>query len=63
MVSRSSKPVEARSGFLGRPVLLVLIVSVALAIAFMVFTFVGTPKPWRFVKLWLNGKSRPMFVL
>jgi hypothetical protein len=37
--------VEARSGFLGRPVLLVLIVSVALAVAFMVFTFVGTPKP------------------
>jgi hypothetical protein len=37
--------VEARSGFLGRSVLLVLIVSVALAVAFMVFTFVGTPKP------------------
>jgi hypothetical protein len=37
--------VEARSGFLGRPVLLVLIVSVALAIAFMAFSYMGTPKP------------------
>ena len=37
--------VEARGGFLGRPVLLVLIVSVALAIAFMVFSYMGTPRP------------------
>jgi hypothetical protein len=37
--------VEARAGFLGRPVLLVLIVSCALAVAFMVFGFMGTPKP------------------
>jgi hypothetical protein len=36
--------VEARGGRLGRPVLLVLIVSVALAIAFMVFSYIGTPK-------------------
>ncbi len=37
--------VEARAGFLGRPVLLVLVVSVALAVAFMVFSYMGTPKP------------------
>jgi hypothetical protein len=37
--------VEARGGFLGRPVLLVLVVSVALAIAFMVFSYMGTPRP------------------
>jgi hypothetical protein len=36
--------VEARGGRLGRPVLLVLIVSVALTIAFMVFSYIGTPK-------------------
>ncbi len=37
--------VEARSGFLGRPVVLVLIVSCALAVGFMVFTYMGTPRP------------------
>ncbi|CAN0479833.1 unnamed protein product [Phaeothamnion confervicola] len=37
--------VEARGGLLGRPVLLVLIVSVALAVAFMVFSYVGTARP------------------
>ena len=37
--------VEARGGFLGRPVLLVLVVSVALAIAFMVFSYMGMPRP------------------
>ena len=37
--------VEARGGFLGRPVLLVLIVSVALAVAFMIFSYMGTPRP------------------
>lgn len=37
--------VEARAGFLGRPVLLVLIVSCALAVAFMVFSYMDTPKP------------------
>ncbi len=37
--------VEARGGFLGRPVLLVLAVSLALAIAFMVFSYIGTPRP------------------
>jgi hypothetical protein len=37
--------VEARGGRLGRPVLWVLIVSCALAVAFMIFTYVGTPKP------------------
>jgi hypothetical protein len=36
--------VEARGGLLGRPVLLVLIVSVALAVAFMVFGYVSTPR-------------------
>jgi hypothetical protein len=36
--------VEARGGRLGRPVLLVLIVSVTLAVAFMVFSYMGTPK-------------------
>jgi hypothetical protein len=36
---------EARGGLLGRPVLLVLAVSVALAIAFMVFSYMGTPRP------------------
>jgi hypothetical protein len=38
-------PVEARAGFLGRPVLLVLIVSCALVVAFMVFSYMGTPRP------------------
>jgi hypothetical protein len=37
--------VEARGGFLGRPVLLVLIVSCALAVAFMVFSYLGAPRP------------------
>lgn len=37
--------VEARGGFLGRPVLLVLVVSVALAVAFMIFSYMGTPRP------------------
>jgi hypothetical protein len=37
--------VEARGGLLGRPVLLVLIVSVALAVAFMIFSYMGTPRP------------------
>jgi hypothetical protein len=37
--------VEARGGFLGRPVLVVLAVSLALAIAFMVFSYMGTPRP------------------
>ena len=37
--------VEARGGFLGRPLLLVLIVSVALAVAFMIFSYMGTPRP------------------
>ncbi len=37
--------VEARGGLLGRPVLLVLIASCALAVAFMVFSYLGTPKP------------------
>jgi hypothetical protein len=36
---------EARGGLLGRPVLLVLAVSLALAIAFMVFSYMGTPRP------------------
>ena len=36
--------VEARGGFLGRPVLLVF-VSCALAVAFMVFSYLGTPTP------------------
>ncbi len=33
--------VEARQGFLGRPVLVVLIVSCALAVAFLALTYVG----------------------
>jgi hypothetical protein len=33
--------VEARGGLLGRPVLLVLVVSCVLAAAFMVLTYVG----------------------
>ena len=37
--------VEARGGLLGRPVLLVLIVSVVLAILVMVFGYMGTPRP------------------
>ena len=37
--------VEARGARLGRPVLIVLSVSIALAIAFMVFSYMGTPKP------------------
>jgi len=36
--------VEARGGLLGRPVFLVLIVSTVLAVAFMVFSYMGTPK-------------------
>ncbi len=36
--------VEARGGLLGRPVLLVLIVSVVLAVAFMAFGYMGTPR-------------------
>jgi hypothetical protein len=36
--------VEARAGFLGRPVLLVLIVSCVLAAAVMVLTYVGVVK-------------------
>jgi hypothetical protein len=36
--------VEARAGFLGRPVLLVLVVSCALAVAVMVLTYVGVVK-------------------
>ena len=36
--------VEARAGFLGRPVLLVLIVSCALAVVVMVLTYVGVVK-------------------
>jgi hypothetical protein len=34
--------VEARAGFLGRPVLLVLVVSVVLAIAALLLTYSGT---------------------
>ena len=34
--------VEARAGFLGRPVLVVFIVSCALAVVFLAFTYVGT---------------------
>jgi hypothetical protein len=34
-------PVEARGGFLGRPVLLVLVVSVVLAAMFMAITYAG----------------------
>lgn len=37
--------VEARGARLGRPVLVVLAVSIALAIAFMVFSYMGSPKP------------------
>jgi hypothetical protein len=37
--------VEARGGRLGRPILIVLIVSVALAVAFMAFSYMGTPRP------------------
>jgi hypothetical protein len=37
--------VEARGARLGRPVLIVLSVSIALAIAFMVFSYMGTPRP------------------
>ena len=36
--------VEARAGFLGRPVLLVLVVSCALAVVVMVLTYVGVVK-------------------
>jgi hypothetical protein len=36
--------VEARAGFLGRPVLLVLVVSCVLAAAVMVLTYVGVVK-------------------
>jgi hypothetical protein len=32
------KPVEARQGLLGRPVLVVLVVSISLAIAAMIFS-------------------------
>lgn len=34
-------PVEARAGFLDRPVLVVLTVSIALAVFFMVMVYVG----------------------
>jgi hypothetical protein len=34
-------PVEARGGFLGRPVLVVLVVSVILAAALLAVTYVG----------------------
>ena len=34
-------PVEARGGFLGRPVLVVLVVSIVLAAAFLAVTYVG----------------------
>lgn len=34
-------PVEARGGFLGRPVLVVLVVSIVLAVAFLAVTYVG----------------------
>jgi hypothetical protein len=34
-------PVEARGGFLGRPVLVVLVVSVVLAIAAMALSYAG----------------------
>lgn len=37
--------IEARGGRLGRPVLVVLTVSVALAVAFMLFSYIGTPRP------------------
>jgi hypothetical protein len=37
--------VEARGARLGRPVLIVLSVSIALAIAFMVFSYMGSPRP------------------
>jgi hypothetical protein len=36
--------VEARAGFLDRPVLLVLVVSCVLAVAFMALTFIGVVK-------------------
>ena len=36
--------VEARAGFLGRPVLWVLVVSCALAVVVMVLTYVGVVK-------------------
>jgi hypothetical protein len=34
-------PVEARAGFLDRPVLVVLVVSAVLAVAFLAVTYVG----------------------
>jgi len=34
-------PVEARAGFLDRPVLVILVVSVALALAAMALSYVG----------------------
>jgi hypothetical protein len=34
--------VEARGGFLGRPVLLVLVVSITLAVVFLAATYAGT---------------------
>jgi hypothetical protein len=37
--------VEARGARLGRPVLWVLVASCVLAVAFLVFTYFGTPKP------------------
>jgi hypothetical protein len=36
--------VEARAGFLGRPVLLVLVVSCVLAVALMTLAYVGVVK-------------------
>jgi hypothetical protein len=37
--------VEARGARPGRPVLWVLVVSCALAVAFLIFSYLGTPKP------------------
>ncbi len=37
--------VEARGARLGRPVLWVLVVSCALAVAFLAFSYLGAPKP------------------
>ena len=34
-------PVEARAGFLDRPVLVVLVISVVLALAALLFSYVG----------------------
>jgi hypothetical protein len=37
--------VEARGARLGQPVFWVLVVSCVLAVAFLAFTYFGTPKP------------------